>query len=169
MSVISRIRLRLEALNQPEYYNAKSWRFMLVTAAFLATWSVVVVFFTLRVLASIYTIGTCPSAFIAGYCFRQTVLDRGGNQARSSLRGQLESHHAVAWRLMLVTAVFLTASGVASAFLTLPVLASVCTIGTIPTAFISGYCFRQTVLDRGRLPWARTLWLRRDEDFLNRQ
>ena len=69
--------------------------------------------------------------------------------------------------VLLVVAIFLLAVGVVVSFLGLTVLAAIGACCAVPVAFLAGYCFRQAVLDRGRLPWFRWLWLRGDP-LLNR-
>ena len=87
---------------------------------------------------------------------------------REALRGKTEWHSASVWRSTLVVAAVLLVTSIALwAFLGLTVLAVILNSSAWALAFLAGYCFRQAVLDRGRLPWFRWLWLR-DDPLLNR-
>lgn len=63
---------------------------------------------------------------------------------------------------MVGAALFLAALSVYSVFVGLNALAAIGVVGSLLTGFTAGYLFRQAVIDRRRLPWARWLWLRGD-------
>jgi hypothetical protein len=66
--------------------------------------------------------------------------------------------------MLLGVAVFMTAMATYSIAIGLRVLALIGLGGAVLIAFTSGYCYRQAVLDRGKLPWFRALWLEEDAD-----
>jgi hypothetical protein len=95
------------------------------------------------------------------------VASTAGRRWSDLVRGKAEWHEPSGWKSLLILAVFLLVLGVVVSFIGLTVLAAILVCGAVPIAFVAGYCLRQAVLDRGRLPWLRWLWLR-DDPLLNR-
>jgi len=90
--------------------------------------------------------------------------------AANFLRGRAGAHSAREWRVLLGVDTFLAALALYSLIVNLRVLAGIALTFAIPIAFLSGYCYRQAVIDQERRPGLRWLWLEEDiRDDDNRQ
>ena len=85
-----------------------------------------------------------------------------GNAVRRYLTGSAGTHSARRWRSLLVMASYVAVVAILALIIGLKFLPSMLVPFVVPLAFLSGYCYRQAVLDSGRLPRFQWLWLKDD-------